>query len=515
MKFIYIWVIENNIYSKYSNYILDKDLVITHKNINLKLKPIFNHKKYIYDSEIIFCLPSLINKNVSNDYDNFKIIEPWINNLEDFKTNYQLTKQLSVNFKIELILNKNVNIKKITKLLDYFDDIINISRTENNTHIYISYHNPLFLCYYYYFIRHYLEFNNIILDNSNSYISHIKDLFFTKSNKMNLHISFTNLNDNINILENEYNLMDSKINTMNIFYKSYINKINLKNINESNISDTNINYLDTRAYLYTNIFSLINYHLNVLYEYYLDIYFNKYEILINDFLKLMINEKLYDDNMNIINILNSNDDSKTKLLKIRFYYYYIQLLNNSIKETDNKISLQKSNKENIITNYNKLLYIYECYKDNINILNLLMGELNYENNIYLLISEIIILLSSLKNDNYDTILNFCYDYLKYNKYYYISNSKNYIDFKNKIQNIDCKFFYTLFKKINKIINYNIDDLESKHNFTNKFTKTLEVLNLDIKTFYYYNHIKDIYKYNSYISSFNVDFKYLIDYLLSI
>lgn len=91
-------VIKGSLYSHYSYNFYNKSFNVN----NIKLKPIFFYKKYIFNSSIIYCIPEINNKTADI---NLRYANLCIN---DINTSYEIVKDFNLNFKIKINFNNKV-----------------------------------------------------------------------------------------------------------------------------------------------------------------------------------------------------------------------------------------------------------------------------------------------------------------------------------------------------------------------------------------------------------------------
>lgn len=420
-----------------------------------------------------------------------------------------------------------------------FPNIIKFTTSQNNTYLYINYNDFRILPYYFYFILHFLEFNNLLHNNSyvkynnNIIYNYLNKTLFKNITKYYIQIILIILYDNIdlndkcktNILKQEYKQMN-KIASLNIIYncdtridnmiiKSYNNKIN--------------EYYDDRINLNSNLFMLLSYHCEIIYSYYKSVNFFEFQKNIGKLENLIIDKKILNSeelftNYNIINIINEQyyESTTSLLLKLYFLYYYkflksiskkckynneLILINKHLLLINNKLSLFK------ILIYDETIY----NKEYIEKCNNLISDINnfYLNNkinkdIYLIIGELIIYYRYKKNDitenkylrdQYNKLYIYYLNYIKYDKLFKFEYIQCYKLYKFDLQNKDYILFNTLLDNKDKI--FNIDKL---NNYIDQLTNLFRL--------YYITFSDNKFEYKKYIKNIKTNYDLTIDLILN-
>ena len=315
-SYLYIWLMDNQLYYHKTFELQDKiigKIVNGNDKYIIELTPVFTHSKYNANTSISYCDVKFLKKNGSDiQYMDFymyqeRSLSNCLNEYRKFVNNSEL--DLSFTFKI------NSQFPNYNQILNNFDNVIKYINYDNDNYIIkIQADTPINTCYYYCFVRFYLESISLLRPYNlqrytisefikyyfygsdtimgSLYKTFIKPLTrnFNKLNTLEANITLPLLNkNNVNISSEHLKIDNNKLeleSTYSDFHSTIVNKLsdyifNKNNINELYLElDNTVSYTDNRANIYCNPFNLLYYHLCVINVYILD---NKKDELSNKF----------------------------------------------------------------------------------------------------------------------------------------------------------------------------------------------------------------------------------------
>jgi hypothetical protein len=529
---IYIWLINNRIkhhiiFNNEEDIIQKEFTCFDDKNIyNYKLKPLHFHNIDNINTNYIYCSVKFINKNGKelNDKNIDSFIEensnPFEKYLEEYKIysdNFNNGFNMGFTFKFMNSLDSyyvyDNYFPKQTKKIDY-EHPYYIVKIEDTT--------PINSCYYYCYMRYYLESNHILSESVNK-MNNLIDYYLGNNNwysilfkvfiNMFIKKRETNIGLTVNIslpelclpnielqkkeceeikinkkkLNDIYNYTDESIkeeNRVQYFFNRY--KVNEIDIDCNN----NKYYSDSRFNIYCNPFNILYYNLCVINGYNLELLTDniksKYDNIFRYKVDKLISQSTCVDirYLDIYKLVKNKESVKliNNLLVIRYFYKYFDIL---------KIIEEKSDiKENI----------EDCMKINkflVEINGILSGDkhLNNIDKINIIAEKILDLLD--------------YDVFKKNELYYIINKIMIISFNKCENNFDLNGFLRLLMNItrNELDNnkYILEILKNLENILNTAEDRFIVppkLNILFHKLIHYNRSDKLVKINKIYKSIN-------------
>lgn len=400
-SYLYIWLINKQFFFR-KTYEEQKQfttsIIYNKDRYEIELTAKYTHENYISSSSITYCDIKFLKRNgfEITHVDGFTHQERSLSNcIAEY--NKLVNKELNMSF-IFKIKSKYA----FYHLSNVFTDVIKYINFDNNRYeIKIQHENPLITCYYYCFVRFYLETSSMLrqynlqrktlTENVKYYLSGSSSWFgslletvlspftydFDKNNEMDVVINLPFLGDDeVEIFNNKIqleNVYDDFHNTVSTQLSDYIfNKYSIKPL-YLNIND-NTSYVDNRVNIYCNPFNVLYYHLCIVNTYLLDrkkeLVENKYHITYGKLNMLLHDKGVYLDNFTKCN--NNSDNISTDLLiniaTIRYFYEYFDV-DTILDEHNNNYEYELIDCEELIKLFNKidltLSYDYESFETKI------------------------------------------------------------------------------------------------------------------------------------------------------
>lgn len=362
-EYTYIWLYNNEIHSHLSN----EPLTEFGKEIDgfeYTIEPIYKHANFI-NGPIYFCQTTITN------YDGENVIKTVPDKLLLESNSIKECEEALNNCDQEIKIGFNFIVPKIdSKLFNkFFGDVINWDTNGNllndRVMINVKHENPLISCYYYVFIRYFMELSKTIENYKFSKFSMLElmnkfmkpdNLFIdvanlvlnTSRNGLGIEITMPNiksisdkksLSDNYGCYHNS--LINDKDLVEYIFNKKYdIPILSLsdynKDMTEDFKEDTELKYCDYRSNIYTNPFNLLKYHLTII-----DLYSTekkRYQIYeLDDITNKLINQYLgneeetfgtssyFEELLDNYSEFTDDNDYEHLLLISKFYQYIMDI----------------------------------------------------------------------------------------------------------------------------------------------------------------------------------------------
>lgn len=398
-SYLYIWLINKQFFFR-KTYEEQKQfttsIIYNKDRYDIELTAKYTHDDYISSSSITYCDIKFLKRNgiEITHVNGFTHQERSLSNCIR-----EYNKLVDKEFKMSFIF-KIKSKYAFDYILNVFDNVVEYVNFDNNRYeIKIQHEDPLITCYYYCFVRFYLETSSMLrqynlqrttlsesmkyyLSSSSSWFSNLLENVlspftynFNKNNEMDVVIDLPFLGDNkTDIYDNKIQLeeiYDDFHNIVSAKLSDYIfNKYSIKPL-YLNINDST-SYVDNRVNIYCNPFNVLYYHICVINDYVLhkkkELVQNKY-VTTNYKLINLLNNNGYDINKFTNNTdITLSTDLLINIATIRYFYNYFNI-NAILDEHENNYEYELIDCDELIKLFNKinltLTYDYESFETKI------------------------------------------------------------------------------------------------------------------------------------------------------